>query len=119
MFSPWSVPEKKARKWMWICLAVVAALQLYYVREMIAAFVVLGVVFALIGGAGMLVFLVDRASGRTLTRAEMSELAILRTARRRVHFAGALAAKQATERGAQGSLLNRTPLRHPRLGTAR
>lgn len=76
MFFHWSVPEKKVRKWMWIGLAVVAALQLYYVREMIAAFVVLGVVFALIAGAGMLVFLVDRANGRTLTSAEMSGLAI-------------------------------------------
>ena len=116
MFSPWSVQEKKARKWMWICLAIVAALQLYYVQEMIAAFVVLGVVFALIAGAGMLVFL---TSGRTLTRAEMSGPTILRTARRGVHFAGALAAKRAAERGAQVSLLNRTRLRHPRLGTAR
>jgi hypothetical protein len=104
---------------MWICLAVVAALQLYYVREMIAAFVVLGVVFALIAGAGMLVFLFDRASGRTLTRAEMTGLAILRTARRGLHFAGAPAPKRADEHGGQGSLLNRTPLRHPRLGTAR
>jgi threonine/homoserine efflux transporter RhtA len=118
VFSPWSVPEKKARKWMWIGLAVVAALQLYYVREMIAAFVVLGVVFALTAGACMLVFLVDRASGRTLTWAEMSGI-LLRTARRGVHFAGALAAKRVAERGAQVSLLNRTRLRHPRLGTAR
>jgi NO-binding membrane sensor protein with MHYT domain len=118
VFSPWSVPEKKARKWIWIGLAGVAALQLYYVQEMIAAFVVLGVVFALIAGAGMLVFLVDRASGRTLTWAEMSRI-LLHTARRGVHFAGALAAKRAAERGAQVSLLNKTQLRHPRLGTAR
>jgi hypothetical protein len=118
VFSPWSVPEKKARRWMWFGLAGIAALQLYYVQEMIAAFVVLGVVFALIAGAGMLVFLVDRASGRTLTWAEMCGI-LLRTARRGVHFAGAFAAKRAAERGAQVSLLNRTRLRHPRLGTAR
>ena len=119
MFSPWSVPEKKARKWMWIGLAVVAALQFYYVQEMIAAFVVLGVVFALIAGAGLLVFLVDRASARTLTWAELSGLTILRTARRGMHFAGTLAAKRAAAHGAQVSLLNKTQLRHPRLGTAR
>ena len=118
MFSPWSAPEKKARKWMWIGLAVVAALQLYYVQEMIAAFVVLGVVFALIAGAVLLIFLVDRASGRTLTWAEMSGPAIPRTARRGANFAGALA-KRSVARGAQVSLLNRTRLRHPRLGTAR
>ncbi len=66
MFSPWSIPEKKARKWMWIGLAVVVAFQIYYVQEMIAAFVVLGAVFALISGAGFLVLAIDRASERGL-----------------------------------------------------
>lgn len=64
MFSPWSIPEKKARKWMWIGLAVIAAFQIYYVQEMLAAFVVLGAVFALISGAGFLVLAIDRASER-------------------------------------------------------
>jgi hypothetical protein len=119
VFSLWSVPEKKARKWMWIGLAVVVALQFYYVQEMIAAFVVLGVVFALIAGAGLLVFLVDRASARTLSWAETSALAILGAGRRAGNFVVALAAKRAAERGAQVSLLNKTQLRHPRLGTVR
>ena len=119
VFSHWSVPKKEARKWIWIALAFVAALQLYYVREMIAAFVVLGVVFALIAGSGMLLFLVDRANGRTLTSAEMSGPAIPRTTRRGVHFASALTAKRPAARVDQVSVLNRTRLRHPRLGTAR
>ena len=119
MFSAWSVPEKKARKWMWIALAIVAALQFYYVQEMIAAFVVLGVLFALVAGAGLLVFLVDRASARTLNWIEVCALGLLRTARRGVSFAGALAAKRAAEHSAKVSLLSRTRLRHPRLGTAR
>ena len=51
---------------MWIGLAAVAAFQIYYVQEMIAAFVVLGAVFALISGAGFLVLLIDRASERGL-----------------------------------------------------
>lgn len=119
MFSPWSVPEKKARKWMWIGLAVVAALQFYYVQEMIAAFVVLGVVFALIAGAGLLVFLIDRASAQTLNWVETTALAFLRAGRRAGNFVGALAAKRAAERGAQVSLLSKTQLPRPRLGTAR
>jgi hypothetical protein len=119
VFYPWSVPEKKARKWMWIGPAVVAALQFYYVQEMIAAFVILGVVFALIAGAGLLVFLVDRASARTLTWAEMSMLAILRAGRRAANVVGALAAQRSAARSGQVSFLNRTRLRHPRLGTAR
>jgi hypothetical protein len=119
VFSPWSVPEKKARKWLWIGLAVVAALQFYYVQEMIAAFVVLAVVFAVIAGAGLLVFLVDRASERTLGLLETSVLAALRGARRGVSAASEFTAKRAAARGAQVSLFNRTRLRHPRLGTAR
>jgi hypothetical protein len=119
VFSPWSVPERKVRKWMWIGLAVVAALQFYYVQEMIAAFVVLAVVFAVIAGAGLLVFLVDRASERTLSWIETSVLAVLRTARRGASVASEFTARRAAERGAQVSLFNRTRLRHPRLGTAR
>jgi uncharacterized membrane protein YraQ (UPF0718 family) len=95
VFSPWSVPEKKARKWMWIGLAIVAALQFYYVQEMIAAFVVLGVLFALVAGAGLLVLLADRTSKRTPSWVEMCALAILRTARRGVNFAGTFIAKRA------------------------
>ncbi len=94
MFSPWSVPEQKARKWMRIGLAIVAALQFYYVQEVIAAFVVLGVLFALVAGAGLLVFLVDRASARTLTRAELCVLAILRTPRRGMNFVATLTARR-------------------------
>lgn len=119
MFSPWSVPENKARKWLWIGLAVVAALQFYYVREMIAAFVVLAVAFAVIAGAGLLIFLVDRASERTLSWIETSALAVLRTSRRGVSLASEFTAKRAAAHGAQVSLFNRTRLRHPRLGTAR
>ncbi len=84
VFSSWSVPEKKVRKYLWIGLAIVAGLQFYYVREMIAAFVVLGVIFAVIAGAGLLVFLVDRASERTLSWVENTALAVLHTARRSV-----------------------------------
>ena len=82
MFSPWSIPEKKARKWMWIGLAVVAAFQIYYVQEMIAAFVVLGVLFALISGA-RLFGPGDRPSQRARTgRARSTLLRAIRRARK-------------------------------------
>jgi hypothetical protein len=107
VFSPWSVPEKKVRKWMWIGLAIVAALQFYYVQEMIAAFVVLGVVFALVAGAGLLLFLVDRASERTQSWVEMCGLAILRTARRGANFAGTFTGRRAAARNATPSSIER------------
>jgi len=110
----WSVPQKRVRKWMWIGLGGVAALQFYYVREMIAAFVVLGVLFAVVAGAGLLMFLVDRASARTLNWMETFMPTLLHAASAGVNFVAMLAAKRAAERGAQVSLFNRTPLRHPR-----
>jgi hypothetical protein len=119
VFSSWSVPKTRVRKWMWIGLAIVVVLQFYYVQEMIAAFVVLGVVFALLAGAGLLVFLAGRASERTLGWGETGALAILRAAHRGVYFVGTLARKRAGARDAQAWQFNRTRLRHPRLGTAR
>jgi uncharacterized membrane protein YhaH (DUF805 family) len=38
----------KSRKWMWWFLGVIAALQLYFVRELLAAFVLFAVAFAAI-----------------------------------------------------------------------
>jgi uncharacterized membrane protein YhaH (DUF805 family) len=40
--------KDKSRKWMWWFLAVVAALQLYFVRELLAAFALFAVGFAVI-----------------------------------------------------------------------
>ena len=119
--SPWSVPKTRVRKWkwMWIGLPIVVVLQFYYVQEMIAAFVVLGVVFALLAGAGLLVFLADRAGERPLGWGQTGALAILRAAYRGVYFVGMLAAKRAAARGAQAWPFNRTRLRHQRLGTPR
>jgi len=118
VISPWSVPEKKARKWMWIGLAAIAALQFYYVQEMIAAFVVLAVLFAIVSGAGLLLLLVDRASERGLGWIRMGALGVLGAGRAAANFFGAMAARRAATRSTQLPV-NRTRLRHPRLGTAR
>jgi uncharacterized membrane protein YhaH (DUF805 family) len=40
--------KDKNRKWMWWLLGVIAALQLYFVRELIAAFALFAVAFAAI-----------------------------------------------------------------------
>jgi len=94
VFSRWSVSEKKARKWMWIALAVVAALQFYYVREMIAAFVIFAVLFALACGAVLLVVLVDQASERSLAWIHKLAVSAWRTAGAAANLFGALIAKR-------------------------
>jgi len=45
--------EKKDayRKWMWLALGIFAAFQLYFVRELLAAFALFLLVFGLIAGA--------------------------------------------------------------------
>ena len=42
--------EDKYRKWMWISLGAAASLQLYFVRELLAAFALFILVFGLITG---------------------------------------------------------------------
>jgi len=39
----------KSRKWMWWFLAIVGAVQLYFVQELLAAFALFAAVFAVIG----------------------------------------------------------------------
>jgi len=50
--------KDKSRKWMWWFLGVIVAMQLYFVRELLAAFALFalgfGVVAAIIGAAYML-----------------------------------------------------------------
>ena len=41
--------KDNSRKWMWWFLAIVAALQLYFVQELLAAFALFAAVFAVIG----------------------------------------------------------------------
>jgi hypothetical protein len=41
--------KDKSRKWMWWFLAVVVAMQLYFVRELLAAFALFALGFAVIG----------------------------------------------------------------------
>jgi type IV secretory pathway TrbD component len=67
---------------MWLGLAVPVALQLYYVQEMIAAFVIFCILFALAAGAGLLLFILDRASERTLAWAGLRTPRLARVARR-------------------------------------
>ena len=43
--------KDKYRKWMWLALAVFASLQIYFVRELLAAFALFLLVFGLIAGA--------------------------------------------------------------------
>src|SRR5262249_1330602 len=42
--------KDKSRKWMWWFLGLVIALQLHFVRELVAAFALFALVFVVVGG---------------------------------------------------------------------
>ena len=85
---------KKARKWLWISLAAVAALQIYFVQELMAAMVLFSVVFAIVAVAAFLLYLFDRASQRTLAWAEPQTKRAARVARRALARAEEVSKKQ-------------------------
>jgi uncharacterized membrane protein len=75
-------------------LAAVAALQVYFVREMMAALVLFSVLFAVVAVAVLLVYLFDRAGQRTMAWAEPRTMRAARLARRAWVRAEELSRKQ-------------------------
>ena len=61
--------EQKARKWMWVGLGALVALQIYFVQEMLAALMLFTGLFVLCALATLVLYLVDRASRWGLTLA--------------------------------------------------
>lgn len=64
--------ENRARKWMWRVLAALAAVQLYFVRELLAALALFAVAFIVLGLTGLLLYLMHGAGQRGLVWAERS-----------------------------------------------
>ena len=54
--------EQKARKWLWIAIAAFVALQIYFVRELLAALMLFTGVFIVCAIVALVLYLIDRAS---------------------------------------------------------
>jgi hypothetical protein len=54
--------ERKARKWLWIALGTFVALQIYFVQELLVAFMLFTGLFVVCALAALVLYLVDRAS---------------------------------------------------------
>ncbi len=54
--------ERKARKWLWIALGALVALQVYFVQEMVAALMLFTGIFIVCAIIALVLYLVDRAS---------------------------------------------------------
>ena len=86
MISLKSVPsnnkKKSAKKWLGYGLAAGAALQLYYVQEMIAALIIFAVLFAVVAVGALFLFVLDSVGQRTVAWAEPRTSRFARTAHR-------------------------------------
>ena len=54
--------ERKARKWLWVALGAFVALQIYFVQELLVAFMLFTGIFIVCAIIALAVYLVDRAS---------------------------------------------------------
>lgn len=73
MISPTHLWHKLLEtKWKWILVgfALLPAMRLYYVQEMLAALVIFSVLFAVASAVVLIIFLLDRASQQTVAWAE-------------------------------------------------
>jgi hypothetical protein len=60
-FSRW-FRDSKAKKWIWIGLGAVAALQIYFVRELLIALMLFTGLFIVCAIIALVLYLIDRAS---------------------------------------------------------
>jgi hypothetical protein len=54
--------ERKARKWLWFALGAFVALQIYFVQELLVAFLLFTGIFLICAFIALVLYLVDRAS---------------------------------------------------------
>jgi hypothetical protein len=54
--------ERKARKWLWFALGAFVALQIYFVQELLVAFLLFTGLFIVCAIVALVVYLVDQAS---------------------------------------------------------
>lgn len=81
----------KDRKWMWWLLGSIAALQLYFVRELLAAFALFALGFLALAGAIISLYALQRAWAATVDRVADSRHPVLVAVRHRIYSVEELA----------------------------
>jgi hypothetical protein len=76
--------EDKSRKWMWWFLGAVAALQLYFVRELLAALALFAVAFAAIAFLGASLYMLQSSWAVAVERLAESRQPVMAAVRQRV-----------------------------------
>ena len=76
--------QDKSRKWMWWFLAVAAALQLYFVRELLAAFALFAIGFSAIAFVIAALYMLQKGWELAVVRVADSQHPVANMARRSV-----------------------------------
>lgn len=74
--------NKKIQKWLWLSLAAFIAIQIYYVREMLAALFIFALLFGFGAVVAFILFIFDLLSQRTVEWAEPQAKRAAHAARR-------------------------------------
>ena len=93
MFPKW-LRQKRAQRWIWLGAAALVAVQLYYVREMLAALLLFSMGFAVVGSVILMLFLLDRGLYRALVWAQPQTARAAHWARHSWSLAGQFSRKQ-------------------------
>jgi hypothetical protein len=70
MISSSRLSARTKKRWIWVGLAAVPAIRLYYVQEMIAALIIFSVLFVGVSTAVLIIFLLDRVGQQIVLWAE-------------------------------------------------
>lgn len=102
----------EGRKWMWGFLAVVAMTQMYFVRELVAAFALFAILFAVIATGAVGIYVAQKGWEYAVGRIAASSHPAVNLARRSVNSVEALAVRGVTV----AAEVARRPLQRPGSG---
>ncbi len=91
----------KGRKWIWIFLGVIAAMQLYFVRELLAAFAIFMLGFAVIAVAIVPLYLAQKTWEAGVARVAASRHPVMLAVRRGVTAVAELGRRPIRRPGSQ------------------
>ena len=95
--------KDKSRKWMWWFLGIVLALQLYFVRELLAAFALFALGFAAIALAVVSVYMLQKVWEAGVQRVADSQHPMVNLARRGVNAVEDLARRPLRRPGSEAA----------------
>ena len=70
--------SRQVKRWLWGAVVAAAALQVYFVRELLAALILFGILFGVLLIVGLLLFLVQLGGTRAMAAAGSALKAVAR-----------------------------------------